>query len=156
MRWQFSIAGCLGVVFVVAFGLAALRSGSVYWLLAVAWVALFWLSAAVVGAIFSEGSARAFWTGFAVFGWACVLLMNNPGFEESLANELTDGLSHFLRVHFRWFRTPEQPERTQAICGFIMNLSFAFIGGLTALGFNARLHAARQRRQQTPPPGNTP
>src|SRR5262245_29525728 len=64
-----SIAGLMGAVAVVAVGCAALRSGSPVWhgTLLLATRAI--LGVALIGALCRQGEKRAWWIGFALFGW---------------------------------------------------------------------------------------
>jgi hypothetical protein len=69
-RFQYSMAGLMAAVLLVALACAALLSDS-QWVASAAFtahVALFAL--AVVGAIARSGDARIFWVGVAVFSWA--------------------------------------------------------------------------------------
>lgn len=166
MRWRVSISGCLGAVFVVALGLAALRSASVYWVTAVAWVVLFWLSVAVVGAIFSEGGVRFFWTGFALFGWIYMILVHTSVISTTLSDQMGMGLRRIVddvwkpstrgipkvQLPYYYQEFGQQKIRIRVVCDLLLNLAFALLGGLTALYFAARRDAARQQ-PPNPPPG---
>src|SRR5262249_30074509 len=72
--WRVSIAGLMGLVLVVAVGLAGLKEGTFWW----AWasVARTVLAVLIAGlnAMFRDRRARPFWAGFALFGGAYVLL----------------------------------------------------------------------------------
>jgi hypothetical protein len=67
--FRFSIKAILFVMTICAIGFAALRSGE--WLWTAAWFTLVLAInlSAVLGAIYRRGGKRAFWTGFALFGW---------------------------------------------------------------------------------------
>ncbi|MFI5461170.1 MAG: hypothetical protein ACHRXM_37670 [Isosphaerales bacterium] len=71
---RFSIAGLMGAVLIAALGLAALRSASAtaagMTLLATCGV----LGLAVVGVVCRQDGERAWWLGFAVFGWGYMAL----------------------------------------------------------------------------------
>jgi hypothetical protein len=75
-RASISIAGMLGVVLFGAVALAALRSGSDLWLSGVYTTALGVLGFATLGAVLRRGPARAYWVGFAIFGWGYLALAN--------------------------------------------------------------------------------
>jgi hypothetical protein len=66
---RFSIGGLMGAVVVAALGLTALRADSAIW----AGVTLLWTSGvlclAIVGVVCRRGAERAWWLGFALFGW---------------------------------------------------------------------------------------
>jgi hypothetical protein len=66
---RFTIAGLMGVVLILALGLAALRNPTGVWASFVPLVTRSLLCLAVVGAICRKGTERAWWLGFALFGW---------------------------------------------------------------------------------------
>jgi hypothetical protein len=68
-HFRFSIAGLLGVVLYVAVVVAALRAATYAWDRAVFGLTLVALLMAVLLAVHRIGR-RAFWLGFALFGWA--------------------------------------------------------------------------------------
>jgi hypothetical protein len=68
-RFRFTIAGLLGLVLFVAVGFAALREATELWDGAVFSTTLGVLSASVLLAIQHADRRRAFWLGFALFGW---------------------------------------------------------------------------------------
>ena len=77
-RPHITIAQSMAVVLYVGFGFAALRNANDFWASTTLTVAIVTVSAAVVGAIARKGKARVTWTGFAVFGWACVIIWLSP------------------------------------------------------------------------------
>jgi hypothetical protein len=68
-RFRFTIANLLGLVLVLAMGFAALREATEIWDSAVFSTALGVLSVSVLLAIHHSDRSRAFWLGFALFGW---------------------------------------------------------------------------------------
>jgi hypothetical protein len=68
----------MGTIALVAVGVAALRSPTALWASLVILLALGAICGATVGAILRRGSDRGAWLGFAVFGWAYVLLTLSP------------------------------------------------------------------------------
>ncbi len=72
---RFTISGLMGVVLVAAIGLAALRSGSYAWAGAMFLLACGILALATVGAVCAKPSGRAWWFGFALFGWGYLTLV---------------------------------------------------------------------------------
>jgi hypothetical protein len=72
-RIRISISGLMAVVLIVSIGVAALRSASEEWAALVTLVTLWLLTFAILGAIYRRGDRRAFWTGFALFGWGYML-----------------------------------------------------------------------------------
>jgi hypothetical protein len=73
-RIRFSIASLLAVVLVLALAFAALRNPNRFWASATFTLAILAVSVAVVVAVARKGQARLTWLGFAVFGWASLLI----------------------------------------------------------------------------------
>lgn len=101
-RPRFSIAGLMGLVVVVAVGVAALRSASEDWAGIVLMLTLGLLGVALLGVIFRDGPRRAFWSGFALFGGGYLTLTMAPWFSAEVGPRLatTRGLDLlFARLH---------------------------------------------------------
>jgi hypothetical protein len=73
--FRFSIRQLLLGTALVAVGCVALRSASPTWVAALLGLMLLVLTAAVPLAIFRQGADRAWWFGFALFGWLYILLL---------------------------------------------------------------------------------
>jgi hypothetical protein len=73
--FRFSIRQLLLGTALVAVGCVALRSASPMWVAALLGLTLLLLVAAVPLAIFRQGTNRAWWFGFALFGWLYMLLL---------------------------------------------------------------------------------
>jgi len=73
--FRFSIRQLLLGTTLVAVACVALRSASPAWVAALLGLMLLVLTAAVPLAIFRQGAQRAFWFGFALFGWLYILLL---------------------------------------------------------------------------------
>jgi hypothetical protein len=71
---RFPIAGLMGAVMVVALGLAALRNGTETWAGVTFLTTCAVLCLAIVGIVCRDGAKRAWWLGFALFGWGYLLL----------------------------------------------------------------------------------
>ncbi len=72
--FQFSIRGLLWAITVLAVGMAALLNANALWQ-GLAWgLALYALTAAILLVVYRRAEQRAFWLGFAVFGWSYLLL----------------------------------------------------------------------------------
>jgi hypothetical protein len=71
---RFSIAGLMGVVLIVAIGLAALRSGSEIWAGVIFLTTCGVLALSIVGIFCRRDAERAWWLGFALFGWGYMAL----------------------------------------------------------------------------------
>lgn len=68
-RLRVTVAGLMGLVVVLGAGLAALKNASELWALAVRLFVLGLLATAILGALYRRGARRAWWVGFALFGW---------------------------------------------------------------------------------------
>ena len=73
-RFRLSIAQLMAIVLLVGLGFAALRNANDFWAIAIFNLAIFLNATALVAAILRRGRARAAWVGFAVFGWAYLLI----------------------------------------------------------------------------------
>jgi hypothetical protein len=73
---RFAIAGLMGLV--VAVGVAALRFASELWAGVLLMLTLGVLGAAVLAFHERSGASRAWWRGFALFGWGYVVLAMGP------------------------------------------------------------------------------
>ena len=88
--WRFTLKHLLLATAAIALGLVALRHASGAWTAALLAIAQFVLAAAILLVVFRRGAARAFWLGFAVFGWLYLLLLiiswlgHSPGTETPL------------------------------------------------------------------------
>src|SRR5215208_6439046 len=77
-RFRVTLAGLMGVVVVLGVGLAALKNASNEWAGAVRLMTLGMLAAAILEAVYSRGARRAWWLGFALFGWGYEALASAP------------------------------------------------------------------------------
>lgn len=108
---RFSIANLLTAVAIIAIGLSLLSSSSGVKAGVLVIVTLGALLGAVLGVIYREGEARAFWLGAAIFGGAYFVVVFTPAFP--YANEhLGDGLRAF-RAAFWTVRIPDGDKRPQ-------------------------------------------
>jgi hypothetical protein len=73
-RLRLTIANLMIVVLSAGLGFAALRNADEFWASATFTIAILAVSAAVVVAVARKGRARLTWLGFAVFGWASLLI----------------------------------------------------------------------------------
>jgi hypothetical protein len=76
MRFRVSIAGLMAAILVVAVGFAALQNASAWWSSALFTFTLALFLIAAVGAIW--GKDKAFWLGFALFGWSYMIVSYEP------------------------------------------------------------------------------
>src|SRR4051812_16850665 len=74
---RFSIAGLMVVVLICGVGVAALVNASEMWAGVMTCATLLLLQVAILGAAFRREKKRAFWVGFAVFGWGYLLFSQN-------------------------------------------------------------------------------
>ena len=81
MRLNFSIRSALCVVAMVAIGLAGLRSGTWIWSRLLFTLTFALHLTAILGVVYRKGARRAFWLGFATFGWAYLVAANVTVFQ---------------------------------------------------------------------------
>jgi hypothetical protein len=99
-RFRISIASLLGIVAVIAIGLAGMLSASSVWTTAAATVTLALLLTALLASVLLDGTDRAFWAGFALFGWSYLLLVNWDWVGGQFGHDLTSGLSDIAEAIF--------------------------------------------------------
>ena len=87
-RLRFSIAQLMGIVLYLGFGFAALRNADEFWASASYTLAMAMIAAALVGAFARNGTARMTWVGFAVFGWAYLLVARLPDLNTPSAGQI--------------------------------------------------------------------
>jgi hypothetical protein len=95
---RISVAGLLGLVAVIAIGIASLRFATVAWTTAATTVTVGVLLAAVLGVIYLRGAARAFCVGFALFGWVYLILVDWSWIGAQVGHDLTGGLGDLAEV----------------------------------------------------------
>ena len=93
LRWMFAAVAFAAVV------TAALTDGSSRWAALAALTSIFWMLASVLGVIYRREASRSFWVGFAVFGWAYLILsQETTGLSEAMPTHvLFDDLYPFFR-----------------------------------------------------------
>ena len=149
-----SIAGLSGFIILIGTGFAALRIATVAWTNVASTVVLALLLTAVAGAIFVRGPERAYWTGFAIFGWTYLLFVNGSWIGGQFGHDLTSGLGELAESMIP-VETPSNPAdrviamellatRSVKVGNFVqigrlfLALLFAIIGGLVARAFACR------------------
>jgi hypothetical protein len=73
-RPRFTLTQLMAIVLLIGFAFAMLRNANEFWAIATFNLAIFLNSTALVAAIVRKGRARAKWVGFAVFGWAYLVV----------------------------------------------------------------------------------
>jgi hypothetical protein len=136
---RFSIAGLMGVVLISALGLAALRSVSETTAGITLLVACAALALAVVGAICRTGSERAWWLGFAVFGWGYLNLAFWSHSNETTLPTIIGLTTLFSYLGLTVPTLPTGPTLSTAIDPsfirtghFVLSLIIAALGGILA------------------------
>lgn len=89
MRIRFNVASLIGVILVLGVGFAALREKTQLWESGVFTLTLAALLISILFAIRRAGKRRAFWLGFAVFGWFYLGLSLIPSIESRLITTKT-------------------------------------------------------------------
>jgi hypothetical protein len=95
MKPQISIAQLLVVMVPLAIGLTAIANPTPFWEICIFGFALFVLFTAVLGAIYRTGGTRAFWLGFALFGWGFLLLCAGLPFDHNPLNRAPNPYQFF-------------------------------------------------------------
>jgi hypothetical protein len=108
--FRISLASSLGIVAVIAMGLAGMVSASSLWTTAAATVCLAVLLSAVLASFLLTGIDRAFWAGFALFGWSYLLLVNWDWVGGQFGHDLTAGLSDIAESVFADVAVPGPPQ----------------------------------------------
>ena len=74
-RWSFGLRQLFVWTAMIALALVALRGASPIWVAAMMGLALLVLAASILLIVFRRGPQRAFWIGFATFGWLYTVLL---------------------------------------------------------------------------------
>src|SRR3954449_13576132 len=85
---RFSIAALMLAVLVCGVAVAALKNASDAWAGALLLLTLLLLASAVFGVVYRREGRRAFWLGFAAFGWGYLALTQAPWFVEQIGPKL--------------------------------------------------------------------
>jgi hypothetical protein len=85
---RFSIAKLMGFVGVIALGIAALRAASDLWVGIVVLVTAALLGFAMIGIAYRREGKRAWWFGFALFGWGYWVMAAGPWFAKEIGARL--------------------------------------------------------------------
>jgi hypothetical protein len=102
LRLRYTLRQLLGLAVLVALALPALMYPSLWW--AAAWLSgcLLVLGVSLLGTINRDADRRAFWIGFALFGWAYMIMLYGPVLDRHVGHRLatTKVLAYLqLRVH---------------------------------------------------------
>jgi hypothetical protein len=87
-RPRSSIGSALRIIGILGVALAAFRDPSYLWANITFSTAFAALVLAIVNVLYSRGARRAYWTGFALCGWAYFAICSVPGLRESLCPRL--------------------------------------------------------------------
>ncbi len=98
-----SITAALGAIAFVAVGLAALRAADEWWASWLGYLTIGLLLAAVLLAAVQTGTRRAFWVGFALFGWGYLSLAQIPAAPPR--RSITRALEALLQTNLFFVRT---------------------------------------------------
>ena len=165
-RLRVSILGLIAIVVVLAMAFAALRTASNLWFSALYTFTTVVLLLAVIAARFGHRSTRAFWFGFAVFGWGFLVLGSgawlNPygsDSEEGIGRNinpelLTSDLIFYLLPRLRK-ETNDLGEinritaNTIGIAHLLITLALALFGGSVAAFMRSRRGRAKSGRSGT-------
>lgn len=91
-RPRVSVSGLAAIVLVSAIGVAALRGESSLWAGSLLLLDLAIFAFAVLAVIYREGARRAWWAGFALFGWGYLAIAFGPWAAEAVAPRLATSM----------------------------------------------------------------
>ena len=99
-RFRFSIVAIFIITGVAAIGFTALRQGG--WLWASIWFTLTLAInlTAILAVVYRVGANRAFWVGFALFGWAHFAIVHHPHFRTVERFLFSRQLVNVLQAYF--------------------------------------------------------
>src|SRR5947209_4142181 len=101
-RPRISLARLMALVVVFAVGVAALRDASETWAGIVLLATLGFLAASILGVVYRSGGRRAWWLGFALFGWGYFALSFGLWFATEFRPRLpTTRLLSYLHTKFQ-------------------------------------------------------
>lgn len=107
-RSRFTIAQLMTLILLVGFGFAALRNANEFWASATYTIAIVAILAALLFAFANKGKARMTSTGFAVFGWAYLLIDLLP--KRTVGKDIFGGASiRWPSLMIEWGTTYLQP-----------------------------------------------
>jgi hypothetical protein len=107
---RISLATLLAIVAVLALGLAGVASASRLSTMVAATVTLAWLLTAILAAWLRRGIDRAFWVGFALFGWVYLVLVNWDWVGGQFGHDLTGALNGFAEALVPEVPVPAAPQ----------------------------------------------
>lgn len=155
-RLRFSLAVAFGAITVSSVAIVALCNGDWLWARLMFTMTLGLLLAAILAGVYRTGVNRAFWIGFAVFGWAYVMLAFIPSFRVVEHHLPGKAVNSYLKEH-----APKASSGTvidtagsriavfsfAQIVHLVVALIFACVGGLAGVYFYS---TSRSRRQEIP------
>ncbi|WP_422925187.1 hypothetical protein [Singulisphaera sp. PoT] len=176
-----SISSLMGLVFVAAMALAAVRAPTVLLTNVSSIVVLALLLTGLAGLLFGKGGDRIYWGGFALFGWVSLLLINGSWIAGQFSSDLTSGLFDLAeKALTEPAVVPTGPMNTAGpvpktyvssnllaersvkvgnlvqIARLFLVLVLAQLGGLVARVFAARGESAARATEARPAPRNNP
>ncbi len=164
-----SIAGMMGLVFVTALAFAALKYPLVILTNLASSLVLLLLLTSIAGALLQRGLERAYWTGFAIFGWTTLFFVSGSWIAGQFGSDLTSSFQDLAEMALARQdksvtvafapATPGSPGKSMnfmaehsikvgnlvEMARLMMVLLFALTGGFIAQGFVRR--AERSARE---------
>jgi hypothetical protein len=134
MRLRFSLLASMLFIFFAAICIAALASPTPMTSALMHTVRLCFLFASILGAVLQRSQDRAFWTGFAVFGWGFLGLADIAWWARP---------PFLVTSHLLWWHEPSWVSTQNLQCFYenwdsIENLIMAAVGGLVGYLFGLR------------------
>jgi hypothetical protein len=134
MRLRFSLLGSMLFIFFAAICIAAFANPTPMTSALMHTVRLCFLFASILGAVLQRSQDRAFWTGFAVFGWGFLGLADIAWWARPPL---------LVTSHLLWWHAPSWVSQQNLHCFYencdsIENLIMAAVGGLVGYLFGLR------------------
>jgi hypothetical protein len=178
-RYHFTLKGLMIAIVMIGVGIAALVRPTKLWAIVLPFLLLTLCLTAILGLVFRRGPKRAFWVGFAVFGWTYFVLILvlswrfdfvNSGvsfphaFGESLGIVIgflmilglgeTAKIANFF-AEFASLVTFVDEDSRFLVASSIVGLAFAALGGLIARAFYSWEAASRRMDDSSNTPQRT-
>jgi len=151
---QFSLLALGAMVAFVAVACVAVMNASLLWATVIHTASVLVLFMSLVAIVYRRGPARAFWVGFAIFGWGYFVLLDDSLLGDRMQDMATTTLSRYLQETVGQRITDSDVAYDPSELGYIIHLLhvridiervvqplstlvFAFIGGCLGRFFYA-------------------
>jgi hypothetical protein len=123
---RFTIGGLMGVVLILAIGLAAWKNANAAWAGVIFLLTCGLLGLATIGSICRRDAARAGWLGFALFGWGYLGLVLASWYDEDIPE--LPALSLLAAIDPRFGTAPRSHGAPFSSCFVVVDLTYFQLG----------------------------